>query len=300
MANVTPDAAEAHGAVNAERVILVTGSTGTQGGAVARELIARGYTVRGLTRDPGSETARALAELGATMVRGDYDDPASLAAAMEGVHGVFAVTLFWHSDYQTEVEQGRRLIDEAEKSGVGHFVLTSVAGADQDTGIPHFDSKWEVEKYLHTSDLDWTVVRPVEFMDNWGWSLEDFRNGRLIDPRAPESSHQWIAARDIGYLVGEAFDDPRAWVGRTEEIAGDELTIAELRATLSEAFGREFEHIRPGWAEFEAQAGEEIALMYRWFEDEGYDVDVDALKQRYPNLQTAAGFLSDMARTAGN
>lgn len=281
------------------RLVLVTGATGTQGGAVARELLARGYAVRGLTRDPAGESAMALAELGAEMVRGDYDDPASLAAAMEGMDGVFAVTLFWHSGYEGEVEQGKRLVDEAENAGVGHFVLTSVAGADMETGIPHFDSKWEVEQYLHESELDWTIIRPVEFMDNWGWSLDNFKAGKLIDPRAPASSHQWIAAHDIGFFVAEAFDNPDDWIGLTQEIAGDELTIEELRSALSEAFGREVEHVRPTWAEFEAQAGEEIAVMYRWFEDEGYDVDVGALRQRYPQLQTAAGFLSELARTAG-
>ena len=278
-------------------VILVTGATGTQGGAVARELLERGYSVRGLTRNPGSKAAQALSDLGATLVQGDFDDPASLAAAMEGVDGVFAVTLFWQVGYDAEVAQGKRLIDEASKVGVEHFVLTSVASADAGTGIPHFESKWEVEQYLHDSDLDWTIVRPVEFMDNWGWSADNFRQGKLIDPRDPESSHQWIAADDIGFFVGEAFDNPEQWIGLTQEIAGDELTLAELQATLSEVYGRQFEYIQPSWADFEAQAGEEVTMMVRWFEDEGYQVDVPALRARYPSLTTAAEFLSELAST---
>lgn len=296
VAEVAPHTTE--GFLGSERVILVTGSTGTQGGAVARELLRRGHVVHGLTRDPESEASKALSALGAKMVEGDYDEPASLAAAMEGVDGVFAVTLFWQYGYEAEVEQGKRLIDEAQKAGVGHFVLTSVAGADQDTGIPHFDSKWEVEQYLHASELDWTIVRPVEFMDNWRGSVDNFREGKLIDPRPPESSHQWIAASDIGFFVAEAFDHPDEWIGLTQEIAGDALTLAELREVLSGAFGREFEHIRPSWEEFEARVGEEVAVMYRWFEQEGYDVDVEALRARYPNLKTAAQFLEELAGVA--
>jgi uncharacterized protein YbjT (DUF2867 family) len=281
-------------------VILVTGATGTQGGAVARELLQRGYTVRGLTRKPESDKAQALTALGATMVAGDYDDPASLAAAMDGVDGVFAVTLFWHGGYDAEVEHGKRLIDEATKAGVGHFVLTSVASADSGTGIPHFESKWEVEQYLHASDLTWTIIRPVEFMDNWGWSLEDFSEGKLIDPRDPGSRHQWIAARDIGFFVSEAFDHPVEWAGMTQEIAGDELTLVELQGVLTEAFGSEFEYIQPSWEAFENGAGEEITDMIRWFEEEGYSVEVEALRARYPNLQTAAEFLSELAEDSSD
>ena len=70
------------------RVILVSGATGTQGGAVARELVDRGYTVRGLTRNPDSDTSRALTGLGVQMVRGNFDDAASLDRALEGVYGL--------------------------------------------------------------------------------------------------------------------------------------------------------------------------------------------------------------------
>ena len=276
-------------------LILVTGATGTQGGAVARELLRRGHTVRGLTRDAQSDAAQALQSLGAEMVEGNFDDPGSLASAMEGVYGVFAVTLFWQYGYEAEVQQGVDLIDQAVKAGVKHFVYTSVASADQETGIPHFDSKWEVEQYLHSSELRWTIVRPVEFMDNWRWSLDNFRAGKLIDPRDPESRHQWIASDDIGFFVAEAFDNPDDWAGVTEEIAGDELRLSQLQAVLSEAFGREFEYIQPSWTDYQAQAGEEITLMVRWFEEEGYSVNVPELRRTYPNLQTAAKYLSGLA-----
>lgn len=295
---VAAPSAEPANDADGPKLILVTGATGTQGGAVARELLRRGYKVRGLTRDTQSDSARVLATMGAELVSGNYDDPASVAAAMEGVDGVFAVTLFWPYGYDAEVAQGMMLVDEAVKAGVGHFVLTSVAGADDALGIPHFQSKWEVEQYLHQSPLNWTVVRPVEFMDNWQWSRDRFYEGQLVDPRAAESSHQWIAAEDIGFFVGEAFDDADDWIGVTEEIAGDSLTIEELRQALSVAFGREFVHIQPSWEEFEEQVGEEMRIMYQWFEEEGYAVDITALRERYPNLQTVAEYLSLMAGDA--
>ena len=91
------------------RNILVTGATGKQGGAVARELLARGYSIRAMTRKPEGEAAQALAGLGAEIVRGDLDDAASLARAVEGVWGVFALQNTWEAGVQREEEQGKRL-----------------------------------------------------------------------------------------------------------------------------------------------------------------------------------------------
>ena len=65
--------------------ILVTGATGQQGGAVARELLSRGYSIRAMTRNPEKEKARELAKLGAEIVRADLNDPASLERATRGV-----------------------------------------------------------------------------------------------------------------------------------------------------------------------------------------------------------------------
>ena len=81
--------------VTSEKLILVSGATGRQGGAVARELLSRGYPVRGLTRNPESERAQQLAGLGIEMVKGDFDDVGSLNSATQGVYGVFSVQNFW-------------------------------------------------------------------------------------------------------------------------------------------------------------------------------------------------------------
>ena len=127
------------------KIILVTGATGTQGGAVARELVKRGYSVQGLSRNPGSQRALELTELGIRVIKGDFDDAASLDAAMQDVYGVFAVTNYWEHGFEREIAHGRQLIDAAERAGVRHFVFSSVAGADSDSDLPHFDSKAQLE-----------------------------------------------------------------------------------------------------------------------------------------------------------
>ena len=274
--------------------ILVTGATGTQGGAVARELLARGFNVRGLTRSPNSEKAQLLTELGVTVVKGDYDDARSLAAAMQGVHGVFGVTIWGAYGTEKEVARGRQLIDAAKLARVEHFVFTSVAEAETQTGIPHFDSKYEVEKILYDSGLNYSIVRPVEFMNNIHYTKETVMGGVLADPRDSGKRHQWIAARDIGFFVGEMFDDPDKWLGQAINIAGDEMTIAEYAQVLSKCLSVDVEYQNMSWNVFEQTLGEEMTLMYRWFDDPGYQVDIAALRKEYPNLTSMEDYLNGL------
>ena len=278
-------------APEAAKIVLVTGATGTQGGAVARELIDRGYAVRGLTRNPDSERATALSELGIDVVKGDFDDAASLNAAMEGVYGVFAVTNYWEHGFDREVAHGKGLIDAAQKAAIKHFIFTSVAGADGGTGLSHFDSKAEIEVYLVNSGLDHTILRPVEFLDNLRYARDDIMSGHFVDPRDASKSHQWIAARDIGFFVGEAFDYPDIWVGAAENIAGVQMTLAEFVAALSEVTGVDVQYGQIDWDDYQIAQGAELTEMVRWFDNEGYSVDVAGLRSRYPGLTTLRDYL---------
>src|SRR6185436_11538096 len=141
------------------KLILVTGATGQQGGAVARSLLRQGQKVRALTRNPAK--AAALVRAGAEVVQGDLTDPASLQPALQGVDGVFAMSTPFEAGMEEEVGQGVFLADAAKAVGVRHYVYTSVASADRNTGIPHFDSKWQVERHIQRIALPATILRPV-------------------------------------------------------------------------------------------------------------------------------------------
>lgn len=140
--------------------VLVTGATGKQGGATARALLAKGHEVRAVTRNPDSPAARNLADAGAEIAVGDFRDRDTLTAAMQGVDTVFAMSTFFEEGVEGEVEQGKALIDTARAAGVAHLVQTSVASADRQTGIPHFDSKGQIERYLADSGVPCTVIAP--------------------------------------------------------------------------------------------------------------------------------------------
>lgn len=278
---------------NSDKLILVSGATGRQGGAVARELLARGYRVRGLTRNPDSERAQHLAGLGIEMVRGDFDDMDSLNRAAQGAYGVFSVQNFWEHGKQGEIRQGSNLADAAKQAGVSHFVYTSVANADKNTGIPHFDSKYEIEKYIQSIQLPYTIVRPVSFMENWEYSRADIENGIIHGPLSPDTRHQHIAVRDIGRFAAEAFDNPAEWLGVSLDIAGDESDQLETARIFSRVTGKDVKYVQVPWDEYEAQQGEEMTIMEKWFENTGYSVDVVDLRNDYPWLSSLEQYLKE-------
>lgn len=258
--------------------VLVTGATGQQGGAVARELLAAGYPVRAMTRKPDSPAARAVAALGAQVVRGDLDDPPSLERALEDVWGVFAVQNTWEAGVEGEERQGKAMAHAARRAGVRHYVYTSVGSAHRSTGIPHFENKWRVEETVR--DLGFpshVVLRPVFFMENWSsaWFKPGIDEGALRVALAPTTVLQTIAVADIGKYGRWAFDAHRALNGRAIDIAGDAQTMPETAALISAAAGRpvKFERIP---IEAVRAGSEEFALMLEWFDAVGYDADIAA------------------------
>ena len=267
------------------KTILVAGATGQQGGAVARSLVKRGHRVRGLTRSP--QKIAALKDIGVEGVVGDLTDNASLAPALRGVDGFFIVTTPFNPDFSVdtakEVLQGTTAIDAAAKSHVPHVVLASVASADEDTGIPHFESKAAVERHLKTSGLRYTITRPVAFMDGYTapWMLEALRGGVLSLPMPPETRQQLVAVRDIGEMVARAFDSPAKAAGKTVELAGDQLTIADLTARLSTKLRQPLKYVEQGEELARQRMGEDGMRMFRFFREKGYHVDIEALEREW-------------------
>ena len=116
-------------------IILVTGATGNQGGAIAHQLLSSGCRVRAMTRNPQSAGSKALAAMGAELVKGDFDDPESLEYALKGVWGAYSVQNTWMAGVAAEEEYGKRFAEIARKMDIGHFVYSSVGSAHRNTGI---------------------------------------------------------------------------------------------------------------------------------------------------------------------
>jgi len=292
--------------MTAQQTILVAGATGQQGGAVVRHLRGGGFAVRALTRDPASDRARALSADGVEVARGDLSDRASLDAALEGVYGVFGMATPFEQGMDAEVLQGTTLGDAARAAGVQHYVYSSVGGAERQSGVPHFDTKWQVEEHLRALDLPLTVVRPVYFFENFGgWGLQPNEGGEgytLAMPLSPETMLQSVAADDIGAFVARAFATPAESAGTAFELAGDDLSLAGYAAAISRDLGTPVGYFQVPWEAIREQ-NEDIYLMYRFFEREGYRADIAALRAAYPGLRTfeqwlAEGGLARLRKTA--
>jgi uncharacterized protein YbjT (DUF2867 family) len=281
--------------------ILVTGATGQQGGAVARQLFKQpGFAVRALTRDTAKPAARTLAESGAEVVRGDLDDSLAVKRALEGVYGVFSVQNFMEAGYEGEIRQGKALADAARAAGVEHFVYSSVVSADRRTSLPHFESKWEIEQHIGQIGLRCTILRPAFFMQNWhSYMREPILQGTVPLPLNPQTPLQQISVEDIGAFAAMAFRDPAKWSGRTVELAGEELTMLRVAELLTQILGRRVNYVQVPWDQFRHNAGEEMTKMYRWFDDVGYHVDIVGLRREYPNLSTLDRVLRQQHWTAG-
>ena len=268
------------------KIIAVTGATGQQGGAVARKLLAEGWQVRALMRDLNKPAAQELKALGAELVAGDMDNRAELDAAFKGAYGVFSVQNFWLPTvgFENEIKQGKAVADAAKAAGVQHLVYSSVGSAHRGMGQKHFESKWIIEQYIHTLNIPYTILRPVAFMDNHNWSRAYILNGTFSgNGTRPDKATQIIAVEDIGVFVALAFVNIKDYQGKTIELAGDELTEPQLAETFTKVIGRPVTLTAPtgGWGN---ASEEEMQAAYNFFNGEGYDADIAALRKLHPGL----------------
>ncbi|MEC3920254.1 NmrA/HSCARG family protein [Nocardia sp. CDC160] len=270
------------------KTIVVTGATGHQGGAVVDALLASGtpWRVRALTRKADSAAAKALAVRGVEPVEADLDRPETLTPALEGAYGVFGV----QQRGKKETARGVSLIDAAVQAGVEHFVYSSVGGVERVRGIPHFDSKWEVEKHLRQSGLPATVLRPSSYMEGFTMPGAATMGMSMMSATLGDSKTlQMIAVRDIGIFAALAFASPATYIGETLELAGDELTVPQMARFTGKKYWRRM----PQWL-LRAMGPE--SRMFFWFGESGYQADIADLRRRHPGLLTFEQWFTQQAK----
>lgn len=272
--------------------VLVTGATGRQGGAVARALLAAGFQVRALTRNPASGAAGRLRARGAELVKGDLDDRASLETAAAGVQGLFSVQDPWANGIEAEIRQGKTLAEVAAQARVSHVVYASVATADQATGVPHFESKGAIERHHAALGLPTTILRPAFFMD---MLLPTERQaavmwGALRQGLGKTGQVQLIAVADIARVAVEAFRDPATYVGQALELASEALSVPEAARQYREVQGRAPRIVRIPFFLLRL-LNQEAEINFRWIGDGGWTIDLAKVRARFPWMQSFRDYL---------
>lgn len=240
-----------------KKIIAVIGATGSQGGGLARAILADpsgGFACRAITRDPSKDAAKALAAAGAQVVAADLDDVESLKKAFAGAYGVYCVTNFWeHFSGEKEKAQAHNMAEAAKAAGVKHVVWSTLEdtralmSADdkrmpflqQKYRVPHFDAKAEADAYF--AGLPVTNLVTSFYWDN----LYAFGLG---PKKGEDGTYGWvfpmgdkriagIAAEDIGKAAYGIFKAGSKYVGKTVGIASEFLTIDEMSDALSKKLG---------------------------------------------------------------
>jgi len=273
--------------VTSDKTVLITGATGRQGGAVIRHMVPKGWKLRALTFRADSAAIQRLTSQGIEVVKGDLEDAASLERAVQGVYGVYSVQDFWAVGAKREVQQGKNMADAAKKAGVQHFVYSSVGGAERNSGIDHWESKWQVENYIRKLGLPATMIRPAAFMENYYIDQVEIGilKGKLMDPIRADKPYQTIASDDIGAFVAVAFDRPRELIGAELEIAGSELTNPQAAEVFSRVLGKSVKFQKLPMPVVRLLLGKEFYQMFRWFNQAGFKANISELRRKYPEVR---------------
>ncbi len=265
-----------------ELTVVVTASTGKQGGAVARGLLERGHKVRAVTRDPNSSQAKLLASAGATLVAASLEDTSAITKALEGATSLFAMTT---PSGGTQAERGQGIVaaDAAKAAGV-HLVFTSIGSANRQTGIPHFDSKYEVEKHIAKIGVRATILAPVAFIENIYFVKEQLAKGIYASALPPTRVLAQVAVVDIGAVAVRILENARRFTGKSLDLASDELTGNDALAILSRVTGHPFSYFQVPLEVVRQRMGEDAVKMYEWFDRVGFTVDRAALRREFPDV----------------
>lgn len=271
--------------------ILVTGATGKQGGALIRALLSEpksAFHIYALTRNPSSPSAKALgSKPNITLVEGEPSNPVLIFKSItQQIHGVFSVTVpapFKSGSF--EEAQAISLIDASVNHGVKHFIFTSTdrggsAKSDNDpTPVPHFITKYNIEKHLKSTTMQWTILRPVAFYENL---TPDFigKSFATMWKQMGDVKLGLVGTKDIGIVAAKAFLHPEKYSNRAVTLVGDQITFAEGEKVFEEVVGTKMPTTSDLLVRGIQWMIHDLGAMFKWFSEGGYAWDMSAVRKQ--------------------
>lgn len=279
------------------KTIVVLGSTGRQGGQVARQLASQGWRVRAITRKLESKKAEALKALGIEVVKADLEDKPSLEAAFQNAYGLYNVQAPVPGKIEVEIRQGTNAAETAKKTGIRHVVYGSAGVGHEKTGIEQWDAKIEIAKAMNRLGLPLTILRPVAFMElmtdpsyfpsssTWYiWPKLSGRDRKIV----------WISVQDVGAIAAKAFANPDEFIGRDLPLAADVQSLAECREIYREVKGKYPSHFPMPMFLFEMFVGKDIPKMWRWIRTNPVSLDTSQTLAIHPEAMSVRAWLRSL------
>ena len=297
------------------KVIAVMGATGAQGGGLVKAILddpEREFCARAITRNAGSDAAKALAEAGAEVVEANLDDPPSIERAFDGAYGAYCVTFFWeHLNADLEIVHARVMAEAAKAAGVHHVVWSTLDDTRElvpleddrmptlqgKYKVPHFDAKGEANKEFTDRGLPLTLLNTVFYWDNmiyFGMGPQRGEDGVLAitfplgDAKMPS-----IAAEDIGKIAFGIFKRGDEFIGKAIGIAGEHVSGSDMAAALTDVYGEEvrYNDVPPEvYRDFGFPGADDVGNMFQFkrdFEDQyRASRDVELARSLNPDLHT--------------
>jgi len=246
--------------------------------------------LRAMTRkvDLARPALAQLAQAGVQLVEADLDVPASLDAAFADVSHVYCHAT--SGDYSkadpAEVERAKRVAAAAQKAGIQHLVYNSSGGADRDSGIPHIEQKYAVEQVFREAGLPTTMIRSCLFMEEFWkkYTRPSILNGKFRFSVQADRPLHLVSTKDVGRVAAAIMRQRERYVGRAIELAGDVLTPEKMATVFSQVQHQPVKHQEvPPWI-FLLLLRKSLYDLIQWYRQEGYQADVDQLRQEFPGL----------------
>jgi len=269
------------------KTIFVTGGTGNQGGAVARNLSKQGFRVKVLTRNINSAKALNLKKLNIELVKGDLNNANTYREHLRDVYGIFSVQTF-ENGVDKEINQGITLATLGRELGVEHFLYSSVFGAHLNTGVPHIDSKFKIENHIKQTGLPFTIIRPTSLYENFliPQVKKGILKGKLVQPIDRDTIQQYIAAEDIGKAAAKIFLNSNKYFGRIIPLASEQLSTWEVADTFSKVLNKKMEYKKLPAIITRLFLGKDLYKMFKWINEKSIFPmeDVESTRKEFPNL----------------
>jgi uncharacterized protein YbjT (DUF2867 family) len=308
-----------------KKIIAVFGATGAQGGGLARAILQdknSEFAVRAVTRDPQSDKAKALAQLGAEIVAADIDDPESIRRALQGAYGAFFVTFFWaHFSPEKEMEHAKYFAEAAKATGIQHAIWSTL----EDTRkwipltddrmptlqgkykVPHFDAKGESDYFFIDAGVPTTFLLASFYWENMIYFGAGPKRGTdgVLTLTLPMGNKKLsgIASEDIGKCAYGVFKRGKSYIGKTIGVAGGEPTGKQMAEELTKALGEEvrYNEVSPDvYRSFGFPGADEMGNMFQFYHD--FDEvclstrDISISKELNPELESFETWLRGNAK----